>query len=489
MKLSTLLAPWMVLNTDCDILNLQHDSRLVKPGDLFLAYPGHVVDGRAFIADALAKGAEAVLYEPANLPPDILHPGDSADAICIPISDLSMKRGLIASRFYGEPTRAFSVIGVTGTNGKTTIAYQLAQAYERLGLTSAYLGTLGQGPVSDIKPIKHTTPEPLALQHFFYESKLRDPAIMCMEVSSHALAQGRVAGIEFTQAIFTNLTHEHLDYHKTMQGYAEAKALLFAMPTLKWAIINADDAYGAIMSEQARGECNILTYGIDTPCDVRAADIVMTMRGTSFTVISPWGCFSVQVKLIGLFNIYNSLAVIGSLLAAGFSSQQVVDVMRELKPSPGRMEIVHENPCVIIDYAHTPDALENVLLTLEQLKQRELHVVFGCGGDRDKTKRPMMGEIASRYANHLVITSDNPRTEEPVTIIDDIVQGINSSQIKTIDPDRKHAIYKTLHMAHPDDLILIAGKGHEDYQEIGKTRFPFSDQDVVRSFYQNLDLP
>ena len=478
MKLSDLLSPWCkAIIPDCTISGLHNDSRQIKPGYLFFAYPGIVADGRLHCQQAILSGAVAVVYEPEALPESFVF---SNQAVYVPVSQLASKLAAIASRFYDYPTRALTVTGVTGTNGKTTIAYQLAQAYAALGSKAAYIGTLGQGDVSALQPVGNTTPDALCLQHLFYDYKCHDVKHVCMEVSSHALVQQRVASIDFTQAIYTNLSHEHLDYHQTIEAYAQAKSLLFAVPTLKYAVINHDDAYAALMVAKLPATCKKLTYGLNDGADVRAHNLNITMAGSTFDVTSPWGLYSVRVKVLGAFNVYNSLAVFASLMADGYPVEDVVNVMAHLNASPGRMELVAQEPCVIVDYAHTPDALENVLSTLSELKQGRLWVVFGCGGDRDKTKRPMMGRIADQYADHVIITSDNPRSEDPVKIIEDIAAG-------TIDPsgitkiiDRKQAIHDALSRADKLDIILIAGKGHEDYQQIGQERFVFSDQDVVR---------
>lgn len=477
MKLSTLLAPWINTDIDCEITGLSQDSRTVQSGDLFFAYPGEKYDAREFISVALEKGAAAVIYDPENYSMNI------SNEYCIPLSQLTLKRGEIASRFYHFPTRAFKVIGVTGTNGKTTIAYLLAKAYQYLGQHSAYIGTLGQGSPESLHATYNTTPEPLALQAFFAEARHQHVQAMCMEVSSHALVQGRVSGVEFDSAIYTNLTHDHLDYHHTLEAYAKAKSLLFSRPELKFAVINGDDPYMEIMKNSLSNHCELFTYGLKNIADVHAVDISMTMLGSTFKVISPWGTFNVQTQLIGLFNIYNSLAIITQLLGAGFEISQVQEVISTLISSPGRMEIVHDGPCVIVDYAHTPDALQNALETVAQLKEHHLHVVFGCGGDRDKTKRPIMGKIASQYADHVMITSDNPRTEDPIQIINEIQAGILKHDSITIEVDRALAIQKVLSKAKPNDLILIAGKGHEDYQQIGQSRIYFSDQKIVKEFY------
>lgn len=484
MKLIELLRPWATsaIPIDCDVFGLQNDSRQVKPGYLFIAYPGAAADGRLFVEQASLAGAAAIVYEPENVPKACSLPNNIP---CVPISGLAEKLSAIASRFYDYPTRSLSVTGVTGTNGKTTIAYQLAQAYGLLGQKAAYIGTIGQGDVGDLKPLINTTPDALCLQQLLDEYRQSGVRQLCMEVSSHALDQGRVENIDFTSAIYTNLSHDHLDYHHTMQAYAEAKAELFAMPTLKNAIINHDDAYSQQMIKKLPASCQKLTYGLQDECDVRAVNWQISMLGSEMEIISPWGQHQVRVNLLGKFNIYNSLAVYASLLAQGIPVVDVVDVMCKLKASPGRMEVVGQKPCVIVDYAHTPDALENVLTTLQQLKQGRLGVVFGCGGDRDKTKRPIMGRIASQYADFAIVTSDNPRTEDPTQIVEEVAQGFlpAAEVIKIIN--REEAIQHALDMASPQDIVLIAGKGHESYQQIGTERFVFSDQDVVRKLLKN----
>ena len=482
MKLADLLCPWVsTAIPELEILGLQNDSRQVKPGYLFFAYPGAAADGRLFIKQACLAGAVAILYDPENLPIGWTIPEHIP---CLPVSQLSMKLAAIASRFYDYPTRGLSVTGVTGTNGKTTIAYQLAQAYRLLGQQAVYLGTLGQGPVQAIQPLANTTPDGLCLQQLLHDYQQKGVQHVCMEVSSHALSQGRVDQIDFNQAIYTNLSHDHLDYHQTMQAYAEAKATLFATPSLQWAIINQDDAHSHVMAAKLNTSCQKLTYGLHDNCDVRAVNWKTSMLGSQLEVISPWGKHDVRINLIGAFNIYNSLAVFASLLADGIAIAEVIQVMDQLQASPGRMEVVAQNPCVIVDYAHTPDALENVLSTLRQLKHGRLGVIFGCGGDRDKAKRPMMGHIASQYADFVIVTSDNPRSEDPTSIVEEIAAGFLPSTQAIRVVKREQSIHQGLNMAESQDILLIAGKGHEAYQQIGKERFAFSDQDVVRSFTQ-----
>lgn len=480
MKLADLLGVWCATSVPvCDISGLQNDSRQIKPGDLFIAYPGAVVDGRLFCQQAIDSGAAAIAYEPNNLPESFVL---STQAVFVPVPDLAKNLAAIASCFYDNPTRALSVTGITGTNGKTTIAWLLAQAYNALGSRAAYIGTLGQGDVHALQPVGNTTPDALNLQKLFNIYRQQGLTHVCMEVSSHALDQQRVANIDFTQAIYTNLSHEHLDYHHTIQAYAQAKALLFATPTLEYAVINHDDEYSELMSVQLPVTCKKLSYGLKPGADVRALNVQITMTGSTFNIHSPWGIHAIRMKTLGAFNVYNSLAVFSSLMANDYAVTDVANVMAQLEASPGRMELVANEPCVIVDYAHTPDALENVLSTLTTLKEGRLWVVFGCGGDRDKTKRPMMGQIASQYADGLIITSDNPRSEDPLQIIEDIAVGMQSGIPVFKIIDRKDAIHQALSQADKQDIVLIAGKGHEAYQQIGMKRFAFSDQDVVRAF-------
>lgn len=478
MELTQLLKPWFKQEIkSCDFKDIKNDSRQIQAGDLFIAYPGAVSDGRLYIEKAVKAGAAAIVYEPNNLPAAFKLP-DSLP--CIPIAQLAEQLAPIAKRFYQDPSKTLKVCGITGTNGKTTIAYQLAQAHELLGQASAYIGTIGQGNVNQLKPLENTTPDALCLQRLLAQYRDQGLKQVCMEVSSHALSQNRVDGIEFNQALFTNLTLDHLDYHHTMQAYGEAKAMLFAREELEWAIINQDDEYQQLISGAIKPSVKKITYGMRQACDVKAVKWHIDLTGTAIEVQSPWGMHHIKIKALGQFNIYNSLAVFSSLMAIGYSADRVVEVMSQLKAAPGRMEIVSSAPYVLVDYAHTPDALENVLTTLNELKQGQLWVVFGCGGDRDKTKRPVMGKAASLYADKIVITSDNPRSEDPVAIVDEIANGIPATISVTKLINREDAIAHALSSAGKNDIILIAGKGHEAYQQIGSEKFAFSDQDVVR---------
>lgn len=481
MKLSSLLQPWApALSQDCEIAGIQNDSRQVKPGDLFIAYPGAVADGRHYLSFASEQGAAAIVYEPGHFPENARLPSHIP---CIPMANLASQLAPLASRFYGKPSQALSVMGVTGTNGKTTIAYQLAQAHQLLGRKSAYIGTLGQGVLPQLSPLHNTTPDALCLQHLFHDYQQQHIQHICMEVSSHALSEHRVDEIAFQEAIYTNLSHEHLDYHQTMASYAQAKAALFATSSLQWVILNGDDDYVQTMAQSVPKTTQQFKYGIQEKADVRAHDCKLYIHGSQFTVESFWGRQELLIPSLGLFNIYNSLAVYTSLLANGYPISDVVAIMSLLSASPGRMEVVAEKPYVIVDYAHTPDALDNVLKTLLELKSTphaKIWVVFGCGGDRDKTKRPVMGRIASERADTLILTNDNPRHEDPNSIIRDIQAGIPSGTKMTTLLDRHTAIEFALQSAAAEDIVLVAGKGHENYQIIGDQRLSFSDQAVVR---------
>ena len=479
MQLSQLLKPWIDTDgVDCVVADIKNDSRQVQPGDLFIAYPGAAADGRLFIEKAVASGAAAVVYEPEQMPLGCILPNNTVP--CMAISHLTEQLPEIAQRFYHNPSHFLVVTGVTGTNGKTSIAYQLAQAHSLLQQKAAYIGTIGQGEVHHLKPQDNTTPDVLCVQRLLQQYQQQGIKQVCMEVSSHALNQHRVDGVEFRQAIFTNLTLDHLDYHKTMEAYAAAKAQLFSNPHLDYAIINNDDAYQAIMIDAVTPGVRQITYGLADGCDVRAIEWSMDIDGTLLQIVSPWGEHPLRIKALGQFNIYNSLAVFSSLMVSGYSVNAVIDVMAQLNAAPGRMEIVATAPYVLVDYAHTPDALENVLITLQQLKKGALWVIFGCGGDRDKSKRPIMGKVAALYADKVVVTSDNPRSEDPSQIINEIVLGIPPSTEITRLINREDAIAYAINNADADDIILIAGKGHEAYQQIGTEKHAFSDQDVVK---------
>lgn len=478
MKLAELLAPWLQITlNDDEIIDLHNDSRFIKPGMVFLAYPGASTDGRRYISQAMQNGARFIVFEPTQWPEDCPMP---AAHLSVAFPNLAGHLALISSRFYGTPSKQLEVFGVTGTNGKTTIAYQLAEAHDALSKHATYIGTLGEGRVNALNQLANTTPDALCLQHLLSSYVKEGVQQVCMEVSSHALSQHRVDEIDFKQAIFTNLTLDHLDYHRTMEAYAEAKALLFSCPTLQWAIINNDDSYTPLIKKSLKPSCQLITYGLQETSQVRALHWDVQLTGTTLGVLSPWGEHTLRIKALGFFNIYNALAVFTSLAAYGYPLSDVIKTMAHLSPAPGRMEIVSTNPYVIVDYAHTPDALENVLRTLTDLKKGRLIVVFGCGGDRDKSKRPIMGGIAARYADIAIITSDNPRNENPEQIMKEIALGMGGKTPMHSIVDREQAIDTALALAKQEDIILVAGKGHESYQQVGTVYHRFSDQAVIR---------
>lgn len=482
MKLNHLLQPWIKTGIPtCDVLGMQNDSRHLNRGDAFIAYPGAVADGRRFIEQAINQGACAIIYEPNEFPQDITLPNTIP---CIALPELTLQLSALANRFYGQPSEHLSIVGVTGTNGKTTVAYLLAQAHELLGRHAAYIGTLGYGQPFYLQPLNNTTPDALQVQQLLFIHKDQRFEQICMEVSSHALDQHRVDNVAFREAIYTNLSHEHLDYHQTMAAYAQAKAKLFAKSGLKWSILNYDDPYVSQMIKAIPKGVQIWTYGLHSGADVRITHYQLHSHNSEFTVDSPWGQYELIIPSLGLFNIYNNVAVYTSLLANGYSVPSVIETLANLQATPGRMEIVARNPTVIVDFAHTPAALDNVIKTLNSLKKSDkvkLWVVFGCGGNRDKTKRPLMAKTVSSQADYVIVTSDNPRKEDPEAIIQDILTGLEPSAVVKTIVDRREAIRYVLNHAGKDDIVLIAGKGHEHYQIIGDEHLHFSDQEEVRS--------
>lgn len=480
MNLQYLLSPWIDVDLQSiDILHIENDSRKVVPGTLFFAYPGYLVDGRNYISSAIEQGAVAVVYESTGfaLPIDEVVP-------CIGIDGLKDKLAAIAARFYANPSNRLKVIGITGTNGKTTVAYQLAAAYSALDEKSAYIGTIGQGLIGNLKTLANTTPDGMCLQKLFATYLKQRVTTVCMEVSSHALCEGRVNNIDFVEAIYTNLSREHLDYHKTMLQYAAAKAQLFTNTNLQRAVINIDDQYANIMLAACPEVCEVFTYGFSEEADFQAYAAEFNLSGCRFKVKSRYANTDLACKGIGSFNIYNSLAIFVSLVVSGYAVSQVVKVIGNLDSVSGRMELVAKRPYVFIDYSHTPDALENALQSLVNLQinsdsKGKVWVVFGCGGDRDPGKRALMGKVASRLADNVIVTSDNPRTEDPLQIINDIMQGIDTTKNCQQVIDREEAIISALRLAQTEDSILIAGKGHEDYQIIKDKKIHFSDKEVV----------
>jgi len=461
------------------------DSRKVKPDDLFLAYKGSQSNGADYIEDAIQAGAIAIAVdenEEINL--------KSISIKIIKVPDLRKQAGFIISRFYDEPSKAIQLIGVTGTNGKTTVSYMIAYALYVLGKQSAVIGTLGYGRFSQIMASTSTTPDPVKL-HSLFSSWRNEVDSVAMEVSSHALDQGRVSGAEFDIAVFTNLTRDHLDYHKTIEDYAEAKSRLFESPELKHAIINIDDSYGAQLIESLPSTLNTVVYSAkQNLAELNNKDgsfvcckkIEANNLNTTLSIDSSWGQAIVQTSLLGEFNVDNILAAFATLSVSGFPVDKIAETLSGFTGIPGRMEYfaVEEKPLLVIDYAHTPDALEKALIALRPYCSGKLYCVFGCGGDRDVGKRSQMGNIAEQLSDHIILTNDNPRTESPEHIVENILEGIKDKSSVTIKYDRSDAITNTFINANKDDVILIAGKGHETTQQIGTSLLPFSDRELAR---------
>ncbi|MEO8156622.1 MAG: UDP-N-acetylmuramoyl-L-alanyl-D-glutamate--2,6-diaminopimelate ligase [Betaproteobacteria bacterium] len=459
------------------------DSRTVTAGDLFLAYPGQSADGRAHIAQAIVAGASAVVWDSHGFQWDA-----DWQVPNVGVADLRAHLGEIASRFFGNPSRDLWLAGVTGTNGKTSCSHWIAQSLSRLGRKTAVIGTLGSGFSGELDLAINTTPDPVTLQSRLADLRSSGAAGCAMEVSSHGIDQGRVNGVEFDVALFTNLTRDHLDYHQTMQSYGATKARLFHWPHLKHAVINVDDQFGRELAGSIdRSRTNVLGYGLGSG-EIAGHRLDLSTRGLKLEITTPWGAAHLSSRLIGAFNATNLLGVLGVLMTADVSLHDAVELLAQVEPVPGRLQMIRtpNAPLVVVDYAHTPDALEKVLRSLRDLLSSgaKLHCVFGCGGDRDPGKRPLMGEVATRLAHRVIITSDNPRSEDPHAIIDDVAVGAHAGY--EIEPDRYNAIVAALETAAPDDVVLIAGKGHEAYQEIGTQRLPFDDVEVARETLRHL---
>ncbi len=455
---------------------LEIDSRKVIANSIFCAYPGFSHDGRNYISKVIADGVKVVLWEPGVAVPQ--------EVINYPVENLMQMVGILAAHQNNFPSRQLQAIAVTGTNGKTSISHWLNQAYVYLGKIAAIIGTTGAGIYPQIDDYASTTPDPITLQHLLSNFVANHAQVLAMEVSSHALSQGRVNGVDFTTAIFSNLTQDHLDYHKTMENYAAAKELLFYWQSLRHAVINADDEFGQqLLSSLAINNpaLELISYGINNG-DLLASEIKLTTAGSEFKLNYHGQQQSIITPIIGRFNIYNLLAVLATLLVNGVKWEQLSAITAILQPVTGRMEtlIIPNYPLMVIDYAHTPDALEKALLTLREFKAADgkLIVVFGCGGNRDHGKRPLMGEIAARYADEVIVTSDNPRNEDPELIIDEIVAGIGAKAYHR-EGNRYQALHRALSLAHANDIILIAGKGHETYQEIAGMKQHFSDRESL----------
>jgi len=467
---------------NCEVTGLSLNSKTAEPGNVFFALAGTKEHGLNFAAEAIQRGVCAVVWEKGSAQDDIVMLDDLFHHVpLIPIVDLKRKLGVIAEKYFNEPSRHLNVYGITGTNGKTSCSHFLAQALNQDQKT-AVVGTLGNGYVDRLQEASHTTPDAISLHGLLGQFAEQQTANVVMEVSSHGLSQGRVSGIAFQLAIFTNLSRDHLDYHGDMSSYGDAKKLLFQAPTLRTAVINVDDDFGSRLAKDLQGKIQVVRYGVDPQqeCEVRASKIRIDSAGLHFDVITPWGSGIVSSGLLGRFNVSNLLAVLAALLSLNIRFEDAVARISHLSNVPGRMQRISDNPkdpLVVVDYAHTPDALAKALQSLrEHIKGRRgnaVWCVFGCGGDRDKGKRSLMGEVAEQYSDHVIITDDNPRTEAASHIVSQILEGVLKQQNVTIVHDRIAAIKHVLERASSTDAILIAGKGHENYQIIGRERLPY----------------
>lgn len=456
---------------EVEVSGISHDSREIVPGDIYACIPGFKVDGHDFAVAAQKAGAAALLVE-RFLKLDIPQ---------LKVESTRQTVGRVAAEIYGYPSRRLKLIGVTGTNGKTTVTHLVERIARLAEEKTGMIGTLGAKIMEQEIPCQHTTPESTDIQKLLHKMVEQKVRIAVMEVSSHALDLGRVNGCFFQAGIFTNLSQDHLDYHQDMQKYLQAKSLLFAgmkQDSKQFAVLNADDPSCTYLQSQAA--CRYVTYGVDSAADYKAEELELTERGVEFKVKYKGNESTIIYPTPGKFSVYNALAAFAWGIEAGYSNEIITKALRETQGVPGRFESIRKGQpfLVIVDYAHTPDGLVNVLSAAREISAGRIITVFGCGGDRDRTKRPLMGRAAAEYSDFVIVTSDNPRTEDPQAIIEDILPGIAKVDYKVI-VDRRQAIVQACSIAKPGDTIIIAGKGHEDYQIIGSEKIHFDDREEV----------
>lgn len=479
MKLNELIKNLAVANvtgcTDIEITGIAYDSRKVEEGFVFVCIQGLKVDGHNYIEQAIEGGAKALIVEKAILP--------MKDITIIQVDNSRKALAMISSKFYSSPTKNMNIIGVTGTNGKTTTTHLVKNILETNNVSSGLIGTISYQILDKEYKANNTTPESLELQKLFREMLDLEVDTCVMEVSSHSLDMDRVAGIEYKVGVFTNLTPDHMDYHVNIENYKNAKTKLFYQTSLA-NIINIDDRYGREIAHQIKDlKVPLVTYGVKEKADIYAQNISISPKGTNFELITPTFRGNVKIATPGMFSVYNALAASGVCYVLGYDFEQIKKGLESIQGVPGRFESVQNtgNYTIIVDYAHTPDALENTLNTMKEFAEGNIITVFGCGGDRDKTKRPMMGEVAGRLSDYCIITSDNPRSEEPAEIIKDIEVGIKNTSCKYKKiVDRKEAIKTAIAISKPNDIILIAGKGHETYQILGDKVIDFDDKKIAQ---------
>jgi UDP-N-acetylmuramoyl-L-alanyl-D-glutamate--2,6-diaminopimelate ligase len=477
MTLHDLLQGWNGVVPPIELTGISLDNRDIEPGDAFVAVQGQVGHGLDYARSAVASGAVAVIHDGQKPLPDL-------DVPFAKVPNLGNRLGELASRFYAAPSEQMTIAGVTGTNGKTSVTHFLAQSWQRVYGNAGMVGTLGYGSVGRLQRGAHTTPDALRLQHVLSDCLKADVERLAMEVSSHALVQQRCQTVQFDAAVFTNLSRDHLDYHRDMEEYAAAKRSLFTEYAPAFAIINHDDAHGRQWFGELNGGMQMLSFGLAEGAELRADIHAMDMEGMTLRVHGPWGSEEVHTCLLGEFNASNLLATAGTLALLGMPWHRVLHQIELMQPVPGRMMRLggeHGQPVVVIDYAHTPDALESALQALRAHLNGKLVCVFGCGGNRDQGKRPQMGRAAEALADDVFITSDNPRNEPADKIIEDVVAGLEAPGKAWVEPDRATAIRQAIANSKPGDVVLIAGKGHETWQEINGRRVPFSDEAAVRA--------
>ena len=490
MQLKTLVSSISVRQVigplDRNVESIAYDSRRVQRNGLFVALRGEKNDGHAFIGQAIEKGASAIVAEREE------YPAAAGRATCLVVENSREALADLAGTFYGFPGRKLRMAAVTGTNGKTTTSFLIKHICENAGLRCGLIGTVRYEIGERVLPATRTTPESLDLQELLAQIANAGCKAAAMEVSSHALAQDRIRGLEWDVAVFTNLTQDHLDFHGTMDNYFAAKAKLFhhlaeqKKKRKPVAVINIDDRYGERLAGEINKKLTVVTYGIGVHADFRASNYRMEFGGTSFQLDARGKSYLVRVPLIGRFNVANSLAALAGANALGLNLREAILSLSKTSQVPGRLQAVPAKRQfqVFVDYAHTPDALANVLKTLRELDPRRLIVVFGCGGDRDRQKRPLMANVVEQTADHAIITSDNPRKEDPQKIVDEVEKGFRSSNYEKI-VDRTEAISRAIMLAEPRDIVLIAGKGHENYQEFADHTVPFDDIQVARRALEN----
>ena len=475
MMLNELLEGWVEAAPAVRLTGICLDNRSIEPGEAFVAVQGQLGHGLDYARAAVAAGAVAVIHDGVQPLPQLAVP-------TVMVNDLGNKLGELASRYFGAPSEQMMIAGVTGTNGKTSVAHFLAQSWQRVYGNAGMVGTLGYGPVGQIQSGERTTPDAIRLQQVLADCLKADVEHLAMEVSSHALQQHRCQTVQFDAAIFTNLTRDHLDYHGDMAAYAAAKRRLFTDHAPAFAIINHDDELGRKWFGELNGGMQMLSFGLQEGAELRAVVRSMDINGMNIHIDGPWGSEEFHTSLLGEFNASNLLAAAGTLALLGMPWSQVLHQLEVMQPVPGRMMRLggeSGQPVVVIDYAHTPDALEHALQAARTHLNGQLTCVFGCGGNRDQGKRPQMGRAAEMLADKVFVTSDNPRHESAGRIIEDVMAGFESPDKAIVEPDRAVAIQKAIENCQPGDIVLVAGKGHETWQEIGGQKIPFSDESTI----------